>query len=197
MISSPLVQTILLIGSLIFLIGRFQKMTREMHRLSSNQETLTRTQEQIQLNNGRMAYQNGLLQVKLSELKQQFPRISQQIQELDLRPRQVREFSQTAMSTETRIQAARHDTVVLRQGDSLRYQVFRYTDNYYSIFGISSADSQQLQISYRDTLTQVVYRKRKYPWLWILSPSQLEQRISLGNPDARVEYNQTIKIGKR
>jgi hypothetical protein len=41
----------------------------------------------------------------------------------------------------------------------------------------------------------VVYRgERERPWLWILSPRKLMQRVSLKNPNAHIHYTQHIEI---
>ncbi|MBN9482178.1 MAG: hypothetical protein J0H46_02420 [Bacteroidetes bacterium] len=78
--------------------------------------------------------------------------------------------------------------------DTFRYKMFRYQDAYYDVSGVSLRDTQLLRISITDTMTQVVYWKRKRPWLWILSPRHLEQRVYFRNPDAHIHYSRTINI---
>ena len=81
-----------------------------------------------------------------------------------------------------------------RQADTVRYNVFSYHDEFYDVSGIAHQGQQLLSIRSRDTMTQVVYRKRKYPWLWVLSPKVLEQRVYFKNPNAHISYSRTINI---
>lgn len=78
--------------------------------------------------------------------------------------------------------------------DTLRYNVFRYHDEYYDVSGVAFDGQQLVNIISRDTMTQVVYKKRKTPWLWIFSPHVLEQKVYFKNPNARIHYSQTINI---
>lgn len=80
--------------------------------------------------------------------------------------------------------------------DTLRYKVFHYHDEFYDVYGQAHEDQQTVHISSRDTMMQVVFRKRKTPWLWIFSPKVLEQRVYFKNPDAHIQYSRTINITK-
>ncbi|PZF71567.1 hypothetical protein DN068_15950 [Taibaiella soli] len=78
--------------------------------------------------------------------------------------------------------------------DTLRYNVFSYHDEFYDVSGIAHEGQQLVNINSRDTMTQVVYSKRKNPWLWIFSPKVLEQRVYFKNPNAHIHYSRTINI---
>ena len=89
-------------------------------------------------------------------------------------------------------------TVLLRDSviyDTVQVRVFDYQDGFFAVQGKAIGNRQHLELSYQDTLVQVVYRgERERPWLWIFSPRKLMQRVSLKNPNAHIHYTQQIEI---
>jgi hypothetical protein len=102
--------------------------------------------------------------------------------------------STTVVETEKHIITTLRDSVI---HDTVSVRVFSYSDPWYSIQGQANGDTQRVQIQSRDSLIQVVYKgKRSKPWLWILSPRRLQQRIYSSNPNSIITYSQLINIQK-
>jgi hypothetical protein len=111
---------------------------------------------------------------------------------LKIQPEKTVQVTNHYTESEKHITTLVRDTIIR---DTVQVRVFDYNDDYYTVKGISEADTQRVSIASRDTLMQVVFRgKREKPWLWIFSPRKLEQRVALKNPNAVVEYSQIIQL---
>jgi hypothetical protein len=145
--------------------------------------------------NGQLAYKNDVLQLQVSELKSIYPGIIEEIRSLDIRPKTVKQFTQTVIRQEKEIQTVLRDSFLV---DTIPARVFDYQDAFYSVKGIAIGDTQQVKISSIDSLVQVVYRgEREHPWMWIFSKRKLQQVITSKNPNSRILYHQTIEISKK
>lgn len=111
-----------------------------------------------------------------------------------VKPARTQQVSTTVVETEKHIITTLRDSVI---HDTVRVRVFSYSDPWYSIHGQALGDTQRVQIQSRDSLIQVVYKgERNNPWLWILSPRRLQQRIYSSNPNSTIKYSQLINIQK-
>lgn len=169
----------------------------ENKRLLQNQSAILEQIQIIRLANGRFAAESSLLSLKLDEIQKLYPKTLQEIKEMGIPKRQLVQFSQTALESQLKVETTLKDSISENRvpiTDSNRYKTFRYRDNYYCIDGVSFGDKQWLNISNRDTLVQVVFRKRKNRWLWIFSPYVYRQRIQCKNPNANIHYSQIIQV---
>ncbi len=173
--------------------------------MNRNQALLQQSQEKILLTNGRIASQTGVLQLKQNELFRLFPSVREEVRQLQIRPRRVQTVSTVAFGVQQRIFAQLRDSIAIAAKgtmatrmppDTLQFRVFNYRDAYYDVSGYALGDRQVLHISSRDTMTQVVFRRRKHRWLWIFSRKTLEQRVYFKNPDAHIYYSQTIQVDR-
>jgi hypothetical protein len=138
------------------------------------------------------ASENKVLNLKLSELEKVIPGLHAQIRALKVRPSRAESIAETGMSSNIKIKTILKDSVVY---DTVPVRHFRYADDYFSINGFAVRDTQHLNITYRDTLVQAVFRgRRKRPWLWVFSPRQLEQKVSLKCPTSHINYSHLIEI---
>jgi hypothetical protein len=159
--------------------------------LLSKNETIT----ELKTLNGQTAYQSQVLELRLNELSALFPEMMIEIKNLSVKPTRTQSVSSTAYVSEKHITTQLRDSVIF---DSIPVKVFQYSDQWYNIKGVSQKEKQQVSIHMQDTLVQVVYRgEREKPWLWLLSPRKLQQRVSLKNPNANIVYTQFIKIEHR
>lgn len=205
---SPIVWLLVVIAALLLMIRQVRRMHQEITRLGSNQEVLLQTQEQILLANGRIASQTGVLQLRQQELLRMFPRLYGELKTLGIKPRSVQTVSTTSFGLQQSLTSTLRDSIVFvpkqigtigfhylkTTGDSLRFRVFSYHDSYYDVSGYALLDKQFLHISTRDTMTQVVFYKRKHPWLWIFSRKELMQRVYFKNPNAAIYYSRIIQL---
>lgn len=172
----------------------FYKEQQEKERLSAAFKANSEVLKQIEILDGRLAAQSRVLELKVDELCELYPNLQQEILNLKIKPNRVEQLAQTSFHSEKQITTVIRDSVIT---DTIKARVFNYTDDYYTIRGIAIADTQQVNIQMCDTLVQVVYRgKRKHPWLWFFSKRQLEQRVTLKNPNAKIEYSKVIRVVK-
>jgi len=145
------------------------------------------------------------LQLKQKEFFNLFPSMLAEVRQLGIRPRTVQSASTVGFGVRQELFASLKDSIALATHatttarlppDTLQFRVFNYRDAYYDISGYALRDRQVLHISSRDTMTQVVFRRRKHRWLWIFSPRLLEQRVYFKNPHAHIYYSQTIQIDR-
>lgn len=205
-IKSPLLWRMIISLMVMLLLRELKAMHQEIGRMSHNQSLLSEGQHQVMLSNGRIASQTGVLELRQRELRELFPELSREIGSLKVKMASVSAVSAVSFEQQKQVTALLRDSVswvALAAGkdsqqhaDTSRYSVFSYHDAFYDISGTAYQGLQHLSITSRDTMTQVVYRKRKYPWLWVLSPSVLEQRVYFKNPNAHISYSRTLNINR-
>lgn len=190
-----LLQAIIFLSTILGLWLQFyqnRKLEQDNERLNRNMENIHSSLTEFQLKDGRTGREGSVLELKLSELKQLYPAIISEIKNLKLKPSKVQSLSVNEIKSELLITTHLRDSIVF---DTVQVKVFDYADNYYFIRGMQIGDTQKMQLSYCDTLTQIVYKgRRNKPWLWLLSPRKLEQRIALKSPNSKVLFSKVIQI---
>lgn len=155
-------------------------------------ESMHQSLATLRAQNGQLIAQNQVLTLKSKELASALPGIAAEIRNLDIRIDRAQSVSTTGFTIQTPATVALRDSVIY---DTVHVRLFDYQDGFFKVKGTALGDQQHLELSYQDTLVQVVYRgARERPWLWFFSPRKLMQRVSLKNPNARIHYNQTISI---
>ena len=163
--------------------------------LKWNQESILKKQSEILLANGKIASDCGVLSLKQNELNELFPVLKHDIQNLKIQTHNTELVSSTSFNTTKHIETTLFDSLTpINTKDTIKYKTFTYKDNYFNIQGLIKDSVQWMDIQYTDTLTQIIYRKRKHKWLGIFSPCVLSQRAQLSNPNAHIQFAQTIKI---
>lgn len=145
--------------------------------------------------NRNIVAKNDVLELKNKELKQAFPTIIEELKNIKVQLSKVQSYTETVITHEKQITTVLHDSII---NDTTVARIFNYSDEYYKISGIATADTQKVKIQSIDSLIQVVYRgKRVQPWLWILSNRKLEQVITNKNPNSRIAYTKHIEISRK
>lgn len=186
---------VLLCLTVAWCLERITTLSEENSRISSvillKNETIT----ELKILNGQTAYQSQVLELRLNELSALFPQIMREIQNLKIKPSRAQTVSSTVYASEKHIKTELRDSVIF---DSIPVKVFAYSDQWYNIKGVSQNEEQKVTIQMQDTLVQAVFRgEREKPWLWVLSPRKLQQRVSLKNPNTTIVYTQFIEIQNR
>ena len=146
----------------------------------------------LRLKNGQLASENQVLQLKSKELAALLPELAAEVRGLNVRLGKAQSVSVTGFTVQTPATVLLRDSVIY---DTVQVRVFDYQDGFFTVQGKAIGNKQHLELSYQDTLVQVVYRgERERPWLWIFSPRKLMQRVSLKNPNAHIHYTQQIEI---
>ena len=146
----------------------------------------------LRLENGQLASENQVLQLKSKELAALLPELAGEVRGLNVRLGKAQSVSATGFTVQTPATVLLRDSVIF---DTVQVRVFDYQDGFFTVQGKAMGNRQHLELSYQDTLVQVVYRgERERPWLWIFSPRKLMQRVSLKNPNAHIHCTQQIEI---
>ena len=165
---------------------------RERDRVTESFKASEETLRYYHTQNGKLAAQNQTLQLKYNEVQQIFPKVLDEIRNLDVKPSRVTQYTETVVKGEKEILTHLRDSII---HDTIRARAFNYQDSFYTVKGIAIGDSQRVKICSIDSLIQVVYKgKRMRPWLWIFSRRKIEQVISCKNPNNKILYNKTIQI---
>lgn len=146
----------------------------------------------LRLENGQLASENQVLHLKSKELAALLPKLAAEVRGLNVRLGKAQSVSATGFTVQTPATVLLRDSVIF---DTVQVRVFDYQDGFFTVQGKAMGNRQHLELSYQDTLVQVVYRgERERPWLWIFSPRKLMQRVSLKNPNAHIHCTQQIEI---
>lgn len=161
-------------------------------RVLQASESLQLDLDTLRGENGQLIAQNRALSLKSEELTHILPNLSDEIRKLEVRISRTQSVSVTSFQAKTSPTVAIRDSLIY---DTLQVRKFDFEDGYFRVEGTEYSNLQHLELSYQDTLVQVVYRgERERPWLWIFSPRKLMQRVSLKNPNANIYYSQNIQI---
>ena len=183
----------LLFGYMAFQFGRmYFNERKEKNRLEGSWKAADQQIVYYKAKNGNLVAKNDALLLKYRELKDIYPDIVAEINNLKVNPRQVEHFSETVVQQQKDIVTTLKDSLIY---DTIPVRVFNYKDEFYTINGISIGDTQKVHIESRDSLIQVVYKGERYkPWLWIFSRRKLQQVVSCKNPNSKIEYSQSIRL---
>ena len=171
------------------------KEKKEKDRLQKSFAAANETIRYYKAKNGQLVAQTTTLQLRYDELKQIFPKVIDEIKNLDIKPRHVTGYSETVVKQEKEIVTKLKDSLVC---DTIHAKIFNYQDSFYTVKGIAIGDTQRVHITSKDSIIQLAYKgKRYHPWLWIFSRRKLEQVITCKNPSSTILYNRTILISRK
>jgi hypothetical protein len=186
---------LLTVSSLFFSFKSYQKSKRiksDYERVVKVSSTLGDKLTYLRGENNQLIAQNNSLSLSKNELELLLPELKKQISSLGVKLKNAQSVTSTEFTIETPATVVLRDTLFY---DSIPVKTFDYKDGYFSISGSLDDSIQMLNMSYSDTLVQVVYKgEREKPWLWIFSKRKLMQRVSLKNPNAQIHYTNHIKI---
>lgn len=182
------------IGYSILITSFYLDERRSSERMRENMAVMNSKMEYAIARDGRAIAQTETMNLQLSEMKRIFPEMLTEIKNLKIKPGRVEQGSQTGVNTHTTVNTILRDSII---HDTIPVKIFDYRDDWFDVKGIQIRDSQELDISYQDTLTQIIYRgERIRPWLWIFSKRKIMQRAYLSYPGSKILFQQTIKIQK-
>lgn len=169
-----------------------RKYQAAYQRLNNAAEHLQGDLVQMRSEQGQLLSENQVLSLRLNELNRFLPELHAELKNLKVKAQHSEQISRSAFAVEQAVETRLKDSIIY---DTVPVKVFDYQDQHFRVKGLAQGTRQVLDLNYRDTLVQVVYRgPRKRPWLWIFSPRQLRQRVSLKNPNAQIYYSQVIDI---
>ena len=150
--------------------------------------------EYFRAKNGELISKVDVMILTQKELKNIYPEIITEIDNLNLKTRHLEQFSEAVISNDRNIITLLKDSIIY---DTISIKAFNYSDKHFSVNGIVQSDSLELNISSIDSITQVVFKgERKRPWLWVLSRRKLQQIIKSSNPNSKIIYSKFIEVEK-
>lgn len=174
------------------LVHALKDARQSYDRVMGVNDKLNRKLSVFQTENGRLVAQNEVLQLRENELEALIPQMTSEMDQMGVKLSRVESMSTSGFQISNTAIVKLSDSLIF---DTLSTKVFDFNDGYFDIHGRTVGDQQHLQMSYQDTLVQVVYHGERYrPWLWIFSKRKLMQRVSLKNPNASIHYLQHIQI---
>ena len=180
------------VGTAVYFGDLYFKERDERLRITHSYEAANKFIEYYRAENGKLVGKTEVLQLKTSELEKIYPAIIQEIRNLKIKPGRVESYTENVITQEKQITTLLRDSIV---NDTVKYRIFNYQDEFYTVSGIAIGDTQKVVINSSDSIIQVVYRGARYkPWLWFLSRRRLEQVVSCKNPNSKVTYSKHIEI---
>ena len=189
-------------GSWYYLIKERQNTKRLQGDIRSGYSNVFKMLDSLRAKNGDLVYRNSVLELTNSEVVNHIDQtINDKLDNLGINPKFVTNYSETVLQHDTHITTLVHDSTIY---DTVPAKCFNYTDKYNKIGGCIVGERADIEVSSRDSLTQVVYHGRrinrntgklKPAWFFWL-PRQLEQVISSDNPSTKILYSKTISVSK-
>lgn len=189
---------ILLLGLCLATILRLISVSEDRDRQKGNLYSALDKVKYVENLNGSLSAQSETMNLRVTELRQLYPELLREVKNMRIRQSQIEQVGQTVIRNETNVQTLIRDSVIYTVKDTIPVKTFSYTDNWYNVNGVCINDSINLNITYSDTLTQVIYRgERINPKLWIFSRRKIQQRASFTNPNNKIVFQKFISIQKR
>lgn len=168
---------------------------RGKKRMETNLDIAETSMQVLRLKNSHLATQNQVMRMHYDEMADIYPKILEEVKNIEIRPKYLTQYSETVVNQEKEILTNLRDSIVM---DTIAARVFNYQDRFYQVKGIAIGDSQRVFIQSQDSIIQVVYRgERLHPLLWLFSGRRLEQWITCKNPSGSILYNKTIQIQRK
>ena len=136
---------------------------------------------------------NAATLATLSENSKEYQKLRQDFTVLKSNLKNLKGYSNTGISTLEVFSAPIHDTITLDTTHKIK--TFKYFDpgGWYRATGLISNDSIHLSISSRDSITTVVYWKRK----WFLARKNYKQEIISHNPNSEILFSKSLIVEKK
>lgn len=182
--------TYIILGLIIiglFYIYRSEKQKTE--RLYSNIQSIV---EKNKYYNDSLMISNKVLIYEVSEIKKLYPDLKQQLKDIDIKLKDVKQYQKTLLDINAKFEAKisqKNDTTLLS----------KYTDKYLQYLStINLNDSTEVvQMKMPAKLEQVVWSKRKPGfWNWIRNKRELTQKVWTDNIYIDLEYNELIQVSE-
>ncbi len=170
----------------------------EIARLQQNQTALTTQIAHYRTRSGAEAATTQALRLRCSEYEQLRADDARRIRELGLKIRRLEAAATLVAEQKTEISAPLHDTIVVRQCDTLllrdTIRFFRWNDTWCRVEGTVLPDSVHCRIESVDTLRQIIHRvPRRFLFIrW--GTKAIRQEIIPANPHTRIVYAEYVQL---
>lgn len=182
----------LIFFSVVTIIGLFYILRSEKQKSNRLYQNLTAIVEKNKYYNDSLMISNKVLIYEVSEIKKLYPDLKQQLKDIDIKIKDVKQYQKTLLDINAKFEAKisqKNDTTLLS----------KYTDKYLQYLStINLKDSTEMvQMKMPVKLEEVVWSKRKPGfWNWIKNNRELMQKVWTDNPYIELEYNEIIQVSK-
>lgn len=172
----------------------------EIDRLQQNRTALTTQIDYHRTQSGALAATTQALRLRCSEYEQLRADDARRIRELGIKIRRLEAAATLATVQTTGFTAPLHDTVVIRQRDTLMLRdtirLFHWHDAWCRVEGTVLPDSVVCRVESVDTLRQIIHRiPRRFLFIrW--GTKAIRQEIVPSNPHTRIVYAEYVQIHK-
>jgi hypothetical protein len=138
--------------------------------------------------------QQRVYELKLSEVKNQFPELKQQLKDMDIKLKNVVSIENVNTETKTEINTHIRDTIMY---DTVPARVATYKDAWTDFKLIEINNDLKATIVTKDSIVCVLNRvRRDFGQWWRREPKQVRNTIKNFNPNSTITYNRLITIDK-
>ena len=112
---------------------------RERQRIENSFKAANQSLVYYKTKNNLLAAQNEVLNLHYNELKEIYPKVIEEIKNLDIKPSHITQYAETVVKSEKSIVTHLRDSIIR---DTIKAKVFNYQDSFYSVKGIAVGDTQ-------------------------------------------------------
>lgn len=173
-------------------------MHNEITRLKNNQKALIKHKTVVHrtTSDGKNVAEVQALNLKLSELKESNDSLLAITRSLGIKNRRLVSLSQAATKTETNINAAITDSILVLPGRTDTISCISFSDHWLSVNGCIQADTFAGKIECRDTLDFIVHRVPKRFLFFRFGCKAIRLDAVSHNPHSRITHVRYIRLEK-
>lgn len=171
------------------------KLQEDNQRLKQNQTALAIGFKDGRTIEGASIAQTNILRLTKEELKDLYKKQTKDLQEMNVRLKDLQNYSQMAQKAQYSIETKAKDSIIIYKEKIDSVKCIDYANNYIKINAcINNRDSIKGNIETFDTLTQTISIERKKFLWWEYGCKGIKQTVKSANPYARISAAQYIKI---
>lgn len=182
--------------AVIVLSGSLSRVMEDNDRLESNQEALLTEVKYYKTENGKNAATVQRLSLDYGELRRHYNDKCSIVDELGIKLKRVQSMSSTGTESRVRIKTVVRDSIIYRDRVSFPVRAFSWADPWVDISGVIEADTADISVHSRDTLTQVIHRVPHRFWFIKWGTKAIRQEIVSSNPHTEITYSDYIELKK-
>jgi hypothetical protein len=130
--------------------------------------------------------------LEIGELKRQFPEIKQQLQDLDIKLKNVMQVQEINSVTHTTVNTVLRDSVI---NDTVTARIANYRDKWTDFKLVNIGDSIRSTITTRDSMFIALSKVRRNLWQWLRAePREVQSTVKNYNPNSKITWNRIIMI---
>lgn len=171
------------------------KLQQERNRLRAAYYAQSDTLKQYRDNSGRLVTSYKVQALQLNEFRRTQALMLQKLDQLNIKPRRVKQSNITASVITKEITTTLRDTIYINRHDTTRGQTFAYIDPWFHVRGKIHQDTIDIKLQAYDTVYTAIFKGKRYkPWLWILSRRRTEIIQQNANPDNQIYFAKHVEI---